>query len=138
MDVKDPLFQHLLDALPSDDNRDENIPRELGLKKAGEKRYWYQGASQTTHGSTLDDKRNQTFYKDQNKKNKALTDGDPMKDLETLIQGGHSVPPTVFSENNVVVASSKKTKNDICIQKCVLYVYVMVSEQFSSFDSFPR
>lgn len=89
-------------------------------------------------GSTLDDKRNQTFYKDQNKKNKALSDGDPMKDLETLIQGGHSVPPTVFSENNVVVASSKKTKNDICIQKCVLYVYVMVSEQFFCFGSFPR
>ena len=60
MDVKDPLFQHLLDALPSDDSWDENIPRELGLKKAGEKRYWYQGASETTHGSSYD-KRAQNF-----------------------------------------------------------------------------
>ncbi len=121
--MKDPLFQHLLDALPSDDNWDENIPRELGLKKAGEKRYWYQGASETTHGSALDDKRNQTFFKDLNKKSKALGDGDPMKDLETLIQGGHSVPPKVFSENNVVVASLKQTYNDT-IPKKVVCMYV--------------
>ena len=88
--MKDPLFQHLLDALPSDDNWDENIPRELSLKKAGEKRYWYQGASETTHGTSLDDKRTQNFWKDQNKKSKALEDS--MKDLEILIQGGHSAP----------------------------------------------
>ena len=93
--MKDPLFQHLLDALPSDDSWDENIPRELGLKKAGEERYWYQGASETTHGSSLDDKRTQNFWKDQNKRNKALGD-DPLKDLETVIQGGHSVPGERF------------------------------------------
>ena len=54
MSAKDPLFQRLLDALPSDDNCDENIPRELCLKKAGEKRYWYQGASETTQGTSLE------------------------------------------------------------------------------------
>ncbi len=122
--MKDPLFQHLLDALPSDDNRDENIPRELGLKKAGEKRYWYQGASETTHGTSLDDKRTQNFWKDQNKKSKALEDS--MKDLEILIQGGHSAPrknaAQFFSYDNVVVARLRQAEDGTIPRMCVFSV----------------
>eukprot|EP00438_Fugacium_kawagutii_P024490 Skav209989 [mRNA] locus=scaffold1046:500416:501682:- [translate_table: standard] len=42
LELKDPFLQALLAELPSDMEWDESVPRELALKKAGEKRYLYQ------------------------------------------------------------------------------------------------
>lgn len=65
------MLKQILESLPSDYNWNEEIPRELALKKAGEKRFFYIGAAEQTKGTTMEESKSQNFWQEQGTKKTA-------------------------------------------------------------------